>query len=59
MAKKIVVDVGLFEHLLNCLANQNYIGEMSEEVQKDWQAEFDKTWNEGMGVLSEFQQRGK
>lgn len=53
MAKIIEVTEDLFERLLNCLANQKYIGEMTEEVQKDWQEAFDKTWNEGMAVLSQ------
>lgn len=50
--KTIVVTEDLFERLLNCLANQSYIGEMTEEVQEDWQEVFDKTWNEGMVVLT-------
>lgn len=60
MAKEtMAVTVDLFERILNCLANKPYIGEMTEEVQEDWQQTFDDTWNEGMSVLSKFQQRYK
>lgn len=54
---KIVVTEDLFEHILNCLANQKYIGEMAEEVQKEWQEIIDKAWNEGMSLLSEAPQQ--
>ena len=53
MAKTMVVTEDLFERLLNCLANQTNIGEMTKEVQEDWREVIDKTWNEGMVVLSQ------
>lgn len=52
MSKQIKVDEGLFEHILNCIANQKYIGEMTKEVQKEWRETIDKAWNDGMAILS-------
>ena len=67
MGKVISVDVKFFEHLLNCLANQKFIGELppcedamalSEAkyngIQKENQKKIDEAWNEGMKMLMEF-----
>lgn len=67
MSKVISIDVEFFEHLLNCLANQKFIGEpppcgdamaLSKDeyntIQKENQAKIDEAWNKGMTLLSEF-----
>lgn len=53
MNSKITIDVGDFEHLLNCLANQKFINEQTPEVQKEWQEVIDAAWNKGMKELSD------
>lgn len=64
MTDKIMVDADFFEHLLNCLANQKYIGdfnadaiEMGEEAYKSTvkstQAKIDEAWIKGMEILVE------
>lgn len=57
MSKVISVDVGLFEHLLNCLANQKFIDEQLPKPRKEWQAKIDEAWNKGMTLLSEFRKK--
>ena len=46
------VDQDFFEHLLNCMANQKYIGEQSMDTQRVWQRIMDETWSEGMQLLT-------
>jgi hypothetical protein len=48
----ITMDKDKFEHLLNCMCNQKYIGEMSSEIQKEWQEIIDKAYHEARGLLS-------
>jgi hypothetical protein len=61
----ITIGVNFFEHLLNCLANQKFIGEpppngdamaMGEseyiKVQRDGQRAIDKAWRQGMFIMS-------
>lgn len=48
-----------FEHLLNCLANQKYIGDINadatecdyKKIQKENQSVIDKAWRDGMDLL--------
>lgn len=47
----ITIDKDQFEHLLNCMCNQKYIFEMSEEVQKEWQETIDKAYHEARAIL--------
>lgn len=62
---KITLDKGYFEHLLNCLANQKFIGEAPPcgdamamdkndylNIQRENQEIIDKAWNKGMFILS-------
>lgn len=51
----ILVDSGLFEMLLNSIANLLHIGEMSDDVQSDWVRVINGVWNDGMRVLSNHQ----
>ena len=46
----ITVSKIFFEHLLNCLANQHFISELSPEMQKENQEAIDKAWREGMFI---------
>lgn len=48
----IEVDVGLFEMLLNSIANLKHISEVGPETQKSWLETIDNKWDEGMKVLS-------
>lgn len=40
--KKIIVNANELEHLLNCMDNQKFIHEQSEETQKEWQEIIDQ-----------------
>ncbi len=64
MSKTIKIDTDFFEHLLNCLANQKFIGEAPpngdalamgqeayEELHESNQEIIDKAWNKGMAIL--------
>ncbi len=64
MSKQIRIDQDFFEHLLNCLANQKYIGEAPpngdalgmgqekyQELHKSNQQIIDDAWNKGMSLL--------
>jgi len=61
----ITIPEDWFEHLLNCLANQKFIGEAPvngdalalgketrDELQETNQSVIDRAWNEGMSMLS-------
>jgi SOS-response transcriptional repressor LexA len=48
----MLIDADKLEHLLNCMANKNFIHEQTEETQKEWQSVYDMAWNEGMALLS-------
>lgn len=63
--EKIAIDKNYFEHLLNCLANQKFIGEAPPcgdamamdkndylNVQRENQKIIDKAWNRGMFILN-------
>lgn len=50
--KKIKVSKDLFEHILNCMANQKFIHEQKPGVQKEWQQAIDDAWNDGMKLLN-------
>lgn len=60
MDSKITLDRNYFEHLLNCLANQKYIGDINADatecdykaIQKENQAVIDKAWRDGMDLLT-------
>ena len=49
----IVVDRGLFEMLLNSIANLKYIDEVAPETRKAWLYVIDNIWNQGMKALNE------
>jgi hypothetical protein len=62
---KITISKTFFEHLLNCLANQKYVGELPtcgdalaegpekyKNVQEEIQKVIDVAWREGMFILS-------
>ena len=62
---KITISKDYFEHLLNCLANQKYVGELPtcgdalaegpekyKNVQEENQKVIDKAWREGMFILT-------
>lgn len=64
MKKKITIDRDFFEHLLNCLANQKFIGEKPpcgdalamgktayQKIQIRNQKIIDKAWKKGMDLL--------
>ena len=67
MSKKMIeIEEDFFEHLLNCLANQKFIGEAPpngdamamgqesyEELHECNQAIIDKAWNKGMSLLKD------
>jgi len=46
----ITISKSYFEHLLNCLANQKYIEELSPDMQKENQQYIDKAWRQGMFI---------
>jgi len=61
---KMEIDIEFFEHLLNCLANQKFIGEPPpcgdamalgkkkyDAIQKANQKTIDKAWRKGMEIL--------
>jgi len=63
----ISIDVDFFEHLLNCLANQKFIGEPPpcgdamalgknkyNAIQKENQRIIDEAWNKGMEILNKY-----
>jgi len=50
--KEITINADKFEHLLNCMCNQKFIQEQSEEVQKNWQDIIDKSYHEARGLLT-------
>lgn len=47
---KITIDEDFFEHLLNCMCNQKYIHEQSEETQKEWQEIIDTAYHKARGL---------
>lgn len=60
----ITISKDFFEHLLNCLCNQKYIGELPtngdsisvgkqhyDSVQEEGQSAIDKAWNQGMFIM--------
>ncbi len=64
MAKMIEIPEPFFEHLLNCLANQKYVGEPPpnadavamgqeayDELQTSSQSVIDDAWRDGMDIL--------
>lgn len=72
MGKTISIDVGFFEHLLNCLANQKFIGEpppcgdavaLSKEeynsIQKENQSKIDDAWKKGVEILRDHRKAQK
>ena len=50
-AGKVVIDRDVFEHLLNCLANQKFLHEMAEADRYALQCVIDAAWVQGMDVL--------
>jgi hypothetical protein len=60
----ISVPVDLFEHLLNCLANQKFINDINadalsddtdyRQVQRETQNAIDRTWLKGMDMLHSY-----
>lgn len=63
--RQITLDLDYFEHLLNCLANQKFIGEKPpngdamaieeseyNKIQRENQKIIDKAWNQGMFLLT-------
>lgn len=67
---RISIDEGSFEHILNCLANQKYVGKAPpcgdamdtepaeyRKVQKDNQEAIDDCWRQGMAFLSKIRNR--
>jgi hypothetical protein len=48
----ITISKSYFEHLLNCLANQKFIDELSIDMQKENQGVIDRAWQEGMFIMS-------
>jgi len=48
---KIEVEAGLFEMVLNSLANQKHLHERDEGDREEAQSVIDETWNRGMEVL--------
>jgi hypothetical protein len=57
MMDKIEVDATLFEMILNSLKNQKFVHRMCEEAREEAQRVIDETWNKGMGILREYQNR--
>ncbi len=68
--KTITIDIDFFEHLLNCLANQKFIGEKPPcgdamamkktaylKTQKKNQKIIDIAWNRGMNLLKKARQK--
>lgn len=52
MARKgLMIDASWFEHLLNCMANQKFIVELSEVARAEAQAVINEAWLEGMAIL--------
>lgn len=62
---KVTISKNYFEHLLNCLANQKYVGELPtcgdalaegpekyKNIQEENQKVIDKAWKEGMFILT-------
>ncbi len=49
---EITINADKFEHLLNCMCNQKFIGEQKPEVQKEWQEIIDKAYHEARGLLA-------
>lgn len=50
----ITIGADLFEHILNCLANQKYMPTLHNQSlrEHDLQQVIDKAWNEGMEILT-------
>ena len=52
MKRAIEIDADFFEHLLNCMANQKYLGsQLPEEADKN-QKVIDEAWRKGMDILN-------
>lgn len=51
--KPVVVSREWFEHLLNCLANQKTINELTQDKIRINQEIIDDTWRDGMAILRE------
>lgn len=47
----IGIDASWFEHLLNCMANQKFIGELPQDEREEAQSVIDEAWLDGMEVL--------
>lgn len=52
-ADHITIPLADLEHLLNCMANKNFIHEQSPEIQKEWQDVYDQAWNHMMSLVSD------
>ena len=48
---RISIDIDFFEHLLNCLANQKFIGEQNKNTREEHQSIIDNAWSTGMKLL--------
>lgn len=46
------IERDVFEHLLNCLANQKYLHEMKLDQRVKMQAVIDEAWRKGMDLLA-------
>ena len=55
----IEVDAGLFEMILNSLANKQFCHEWTEEDRKDGQRVIDEMWNAGIKILVDYQQKAR
>lgn len=49
----VEIERDVFEHLLNCLANQKYVHEMKLDQRVKAQAVIDEAWRRGMALLQE------
>ncbi len=52
MNRTIEIDAEFFEHLLNCMANQKYIGSQLPEKAAEKQKIIDEAWRKGMDILN-------
>lgn len=48
----VEIERDVFEHLLNCLANQKYLHEMKLDQRVKMQAVIDEAWRKGMDLLA-------
>ena len=47
------IDRDVFEHLLNCLANQKYVHELRLDERVKAQSIIDAAWQQGMDLLTD------